>query len=70
MILDQHGRPRGDHPPCKHEPHQPTFDAKAAEGLDEYEVRRRWPRFVGRCSQCGQQVILYASAEHFVAGDW
>ena len=71
MILDQNGHPYGNpNSMCKHEAVQPTFDNEAAAGLDEHEVRKRWPRFSGRCSECGQRVILYASAEHYIMGDW
>lgn len=41
------------------------FDPADAH-LDEYEVRRRWPR--GHCPRCN--CIVYASSLHFVAGDW
>ena len=55
---------------CSHWRCTPTFDPVAARGLDEVEVRRRWPRFEGVCEECGSMVISYASAEHFAAGDW
>lgn len=55
---------------CEHPQTIPVFDADAAEELDEYEVRKRWPRFQGRCPDCGELVIAYASLEHYVAGDW
>lgn len=56
--------------PCRHPRCTPAFDADAAQGLDEYEVRRRWPRLMGECPDCGQHLISYASAEHYIAGDW
>lgn len=50
--------------------HGVTFDEVAARGLDEYEVRRRWPRFFGTCKHCGYTGIYYASYAHYVMGDW
>ncbi len=38
--------------------------------LSESEVRRRFPRYEGPCPDCGEGVIFYASAEHYIAGDW
>ena len=55
---------------CKHECVMPTFNEAAASGLDAHVVRQRWPRFYGECPACNQQVILYASYEHFYYGDW
>lgn len=57
---------RCDHP--KLEP--PEFDYEAAKNLDEYEIRKRWPRKTEVCPDCGDMVILYASAEHYTMGDW
>jgi len=57
-------------PECQHTKHMPDFDEEAAKGLDEYEVRKRWPRFMGTCEDCGQQVILYASTMHYLMGDY
>lgn len=48
----------------------PAFDEAAAVGLDEWEVRKRWPRGNGRCPNCGSLVITYASSAHYAAGDW
>ena len=55
---------------CAHDADMPVFDEDAAAGLDEHEVRRRWPRYFGKCSQCGSNVILYASYAHYICGDW
>ena len=50
--------------------HGVSFDPEAARGLPSDEVRRRWPRFAGRCERCGYEGIDYASMAHMVAGDW
>lgn len=55
---------------CPHLNCLPKFDEKAAYGLDEYTIRKRWPRFQGVCPDCGVHLISYASAAHFIAGDW
>jgi ArsR family metal-binding transcriptional regulator len=58
---------------CQHAECRPRFteaDEREAQNVDASEVRRRWPRFDGRCPDCGEQVIMYASAAHYVAGDW
>ena len=35
------------------------------------EIRRRWPRLMGKCPKgCGFDGIAYASAEHYACGDW
>ena len=59
-----------DRTDCRHRSCLPEFDEEASKGLDEYEVRKRWPRFDGECPECGGLVISYASAMHFVRGDW
>jgi hypothetical protein len=48
------------------------FDAKAAKGLTPTEVRARWPRGHNlTCSVCGEIIsAVYASYEHYIAGDW
>ena len=50
--------------------HGCTFDEDAARGLSANEVRRRWPRFHGICSECGYRGIYYASAMQYISGDW
>lgn len=51
--------------------HGVTFDAQASRGLSAAEVRKRWPRGWGPCPKgCGWDGIAYASAEHYIAGDW
>ena len=55
---------------CKHEKVAPKYKDEDFKGLREYEVRIRFPRFWGRCPDCGQHVILYSSYSHYIAGDW
>ena len=55
---------------CQHAGCLPKFDEKEAQRLGAAEVRRRWPRFEGCCPDCGERVIMYASAAHYIAGDW
>lgn len=43
-----------------------SFDSQAAKELDPYEIRKRWPRVT--CPEC--RSLLYASYEHYIAGDW
>jgi hypothetical protein len=51
--------------------HGITFDMEAAKGLTAAEVQARWPRGWGLCPKgCGFDGIAYASAEHFLYGDW
>lgn len=62
-------------PDCKHARHKPQHDEAAmeADGRAEMSVedfRRKYPRFFGCCEECGERVILYASAGHFILGDW
>jgi ssDNA-binding Zn-finger/Zn-ribbon topoisomerase 1 len=55
---------------CTHENVKVEFDEEAAKGMDEYQVRERWPRFFGNCPDCGVMLIKYASTAHFIYGDW
>jgi hypothetical protein len=57
-------------PTCDHAAVMPAFDEEAAKGLDAYEVRKRWPRFFGKCPSCDFKGILYASRMHYIMGDW
>jgi hypothetical protein len=34
------------------------------------DVLARFPRFYGRCPDCGASLIKYASWAHYGAGDW
>lgn len=55
---------------CEHTSCVPAWDAEKARSMDSYEVRKHFPRFMGNCPDCGQQVIVYASLEQYVAGDY
>jgi hypothetical protein len=57
-------------PTCDHAAVMPAFDEEAAKGLDAYEVRKRWPRFFGKCPSCDFNGIMYASRMHYIMGDW
>lgn len=71
LIYDAHGRPLNDvTEDCKHTCVMPEFNEIEARRLSTAEVRKRWPRFMGICPTCGEQVILYASMGHYIHGDW
>jgi hypothetical protein len=55
---------------CSDPFHRPPFDAEAARNLSSSEVRKRWPRSSGTCPTCGFYGAVYASFEHYIAGDW
>lgn len=60
-------------PTPEHCSHGVTFDEAEAKrlNLNEYQVRKRWPRLFGACPiGCGYSGIAYASAAHYVWGDW
>ena len=44
-------------PPCEHAKVMPNYDDKDFDGLDEFEIRRRFPRFHGECPDCGARLI-------------
>jgi hypothetical protein len=52
----------------------PEFDEQLCTSLavfrDSIEVRKRWPRFSGTCSECGFTGVRYASYPHYIWGDW
>lgn len=48
----------------------PVFYRAVGLDLSSEEVRERWPRSEGVCSDCGSYVVAYASLEHQIAGDW
>ena len=57
---------------CKHRKVMPKFNEKLVRELrmSKFDVRKKFPRFVGKCPDCQQHLILYASRAHFVYGDW
>lgn len=56
---------------CNHPGAPPvSFDATAAKVLTSEDVKRLFPRGNYYCRHCGCNVILYASEEHYYAGDW
>lgn len=55
---------------CKHENLPVKFDPEAAAGKDNAWVRKNFPRFFGPCPDCAENMIGYASFQHFIAGDW
>lgn len=55
---------------CDHSKCRPRFDADKTRGMDAHYVRENYPRFSGQCPDCFQNVIVYASFEHYIAGDW
>lgn len=69
-ILNANGKRADGVDPCPHDSAPVEFDEKASAGLSSNEVRKRWPRFWGRCPDCGEQLIKYASFAHYIAGDW
>lgn len=55
---------------CSHTPHVPRFDANACRGHPSEWVRTNFPRFDSVCTLCKQRIVLYASLEHYLTGDW
>lgn len=55
---------------CTHEKHMPAFDLDAAREMTPGAIRKAYPRFFGKCKDCEQSVIIYASFEHYQYGDW
>lgn len=58
-----------------HCPHSPLmkkvkFDPVAARNMTVEEIHEKFPRLDEVCPDCGEKVIVYASAEHYIAGDW
>jgi hypothetical protein len=48
----------------------PEFDYIEANNLSASEVMQTYPRTEAVCPDCGENVIKYASAEHYLQGDW
>lgn len=55
---------------CSHRPHIPVFTSAECRWLSTGKIRDKFPRYEGICTSCKQQIILYASLEHFVVGGW
>jgi hypothetical protein len=56
---------------CKHEKCTPEYDHEEAIKInDAWEIKKRFPRFSGQCPDCGACVIMYASFDHYIMGDW
>ncbi|MDB4278016.1 hypothetical protein N9917_00140 [Deltaproteobacteria bacterium] len=55
---------------CKHLSVMPEFDEEDAKGMSALEIKKKYPRFMGSCPECGGNVILYASFMHYINGDW
>ena len=43
-----------------------TFDSEQARDMSSAEIKKRFPRIT--CQECG--TVVYASYEHYIAGDW
>lgn len=51
--------------------HGIIFDEEKSKTMDEYGVRKNYPRLFGVCPKgCGFNGIGYASYSHYIAGDW
>lgn len=55
---------------CLHESCLVFFDENVAQTMTEKQIRKLYPRFHGTCPTCKQNIIKYASAAHYVMGDW
>lgn len=55
---------------CQHDGAKVEFDIVEAQKLDAHAIRQRFPRFNGKCPDCGCDLIKYASMEHYYYGDW
>ncbi len=57
--------------PCLHlNVPTPEFDSARAATMTSSEVRRVFPRGDSFCPDCKTNVLMYASNEHFLMGDW
>lgn len=63
-------KPQRDPNECQHAKCQPAWDAEKAKGMDEREIRKVFPRFDGVCPDCKERVIVYASFEQYIGGDY
>lgn len=55
---------------CAHPRCQPDFDSEAAKSMTPDQVKQKYPRFYGQCPDCKAHLSVYASFEHYIAGDW
>lgn len=55
---------------CTHPQVMPQYRDADFENLSASEIKQKFPRFFGQCPDCGEQVILYSSTLHYIAGDW
>lgn len=56
---------------CEHTKVMPSFKDEDLQKISDVRtVRRLYPRFQGECPDCHENVILYSSMYHYVAGDW
>lgn len=55
---------------CKHEPVVVPFNREMALTMSSWDIRETFPRFSGRCPQCGNTIVKYASHEHYTMGEW
>lgn len=59
-----------NHAKCEHPQCWPKYDSEDAKNMTPDQVRAKYPRFDGYCPDCNAHLILYASFEHYIAGDW
>ena len=51
--------------------HGVKFDQQEADKLtSDVEIRKKFPRFEGKCSACGFEGVAYASKMHYIYGNW
>lgn len=55
---------------CEHKKVMPAYEPVAANLMTAFQVRQHFPRFAGECPDCGFDGVIYASFEHYIAGDW
>ncbi len=49
---------------------RPAYDSARAALMSVAEIKRIYPRTEEKCPDCGTRVIMYASADHYIMGDW
>ncbi len=55
---------------CKHTITDPLDAMFGICAKCKIEIRKKWPRGEGTCTDCGSSVIAYASHAHYIVGDW